>query len=222
MILAVSPSAMNPHNFSIYACGVCGFLMVAGSIWLLRTGVITLSAAAKDGTMSVEIADKVKISTTYPALGLFFIGLLFIGLGVWSSRGDVVMPLNRPLAIVGKIHGVDDADANLVTVTVQPDQWESAVSVGASSNGRLEKFLPDIKQLTLVITANGYKPQPYTTRLNVDDAVQEPQRRLLNVPDEVRFTTFDSGPITVAAPPVPGHIEPTPAGANLQPLRQKP
>lgn len=208
---------MNPHNFSIYACGICGVLMVVGSIWLLKTGVITLSAAAKDGILSMEIADKVKVSTTYPALGLFLIGLFFIGLGVWFSKGDVVMPLNRPLAIVGKIKGIEDS--SLVTVTVEPDQYKSAYSFGADTNGRLNKILPDIKQFTVRIAANGYKPQQYTATLNVDDAVEEPQRRRLDVPDDVKFTKISSGAITVAAPPVPGPIQPTPVGTNLEPFR---
>jgi hypothetical protein len=209
---------MDPHNFSIYACGVCGIVMVCGAIWLLKTGVIKLSAAVKGGGMTVELANKVKISTTYPALGLFFIGLLFIALGLWFSKGDIVLPPNRPLAIVGKIHGVDDK--SLVTVTVEPDQFGSAVSFEAGSSGQLDKILPDIKQFTLKIAANGYLPRPYyITRLNVDDAVEKPQRRQLNVPDDVKFTRDNSGPITVDAPPLPGATPPVPAGVKLAPFR---
>lgn len=192
--------------------------MVVGSIWLLKTGVIKLSAAVKGGGMTVELANKVKISTTYPALGLFFIGLLFAALGVWFSKNDVITVVpSKPLAIVGKVHGVDDK--SLVTVTVEPDQFGSAVSFEAGSSGQLDKILPDIKQFTLKIAANGYQPQPYRTTLNIDDAVEKPQRRQLNVPDDVKFTRDNSGPITVDAPPLPGATPPVPAGVKLAPFR---
>jgi hypothetical protein len=208
---------MNPHNFSIYACGICGLLMVAGCIWLLARGVITLTAATKDGTISVEIANKVKISSTVPAVALFILGLCFIVAALYFSQADAIKPLsNRPLAIVGSISGVEDA--NLVTVTIQPDQYGSSVSFGTSSDGRVDKLLPDIKQLTLTIAANGYTPQPYKTTLNVDDAIEEPQRRLLNLPTAVRFTKITAGPVTVSSPPLPGHIDPTPPGTKLEPL----
>lgn len=206
---------MNAHNFSVIACGACGVLMVVGAIWLLKTGAITLSAAAKEGTLSMEIANKVKVSTTYPALGLFIIGLSFAALSLWFSQGDVAAPW-KPLAVVGKVHGVDDA--NLVTVTVQPEAYR-AFNFEASSSGELDKILPDVKQLLVTITANGYEPQRYTKTLNVDDAVEEPQRRRLSVPDEVKFTKVKSGATTVAAPPVAGHIDPTPAGTKLEPFR---
>jgi len=192
--------------------------MVVGSIWLLRTGAITLSAAAKDGTLSVAIADKVKISTTYPALGLFIIGLLFTALGVWFSMGDIVLPANRPLAIVGKIEGVEDV--SLVTATVEPDAYRSAFNFQPDSDGRLNSILPEIKQFTLTVGVNGYKPQKYTKTLYVADAVEEPQRRRLNVSGDVKFTKIDSGPITVASPPVPGATPPVPAGVKLEPLHQ--
>lgn len=192
--------------------------MVAGSIWLLGTGVITLSAAAKDGTLSVEIADKVKISTTYPALGLFIIGLLFTALGVWFSQGDVVPVVSwKPLAITGKVHGVDDS--KLVTVSVQPDAYRG-FSFEPNSDGGVDKNLPDVNQFNVEIAANGYK-QHYQKTLNIDNAVEEPKRRRLEIPDEVNFTKNDSGPITVAKPPIPSdHIEAIPAG--LEPLRAAP
>jgi hypothetical protein len=209
---------MNPHNFSIYTCGICGLLMVAGCIWLLARGVITLTTAAKDGTISVEIADKVKISSTVPAIALFILGLCFIVAALYFSQADAIKPSSsRPLALVGKISGVDNA--SLVTVTIQPDQYGSAVSFGTSSDGQVNKLLPDIKQLTLTIAANGYAPQPYKTTLNIDDAVDEPQCRLLNLPRDVKFTKITDAAVTVNSPPMPGHIDPTPPGTKLEPLR---
>jgi hypothetical protein len=116
--------------------------MVCGAIWLLKTGVIKLSAAVKGGGLTVELANKVKISTTYPALGLFVIGLLFIALGLWFSQG---LP---PLNIVGKINGVDDP-SSVVTVSVQ-----LADSFTPDSDGRLDKILSiDTQRLKVVINA---------------------------------------------------------------------
>ena len=173
--------------------------MVCGAIWLLKTGVIKLSAAVKGGGLTVELANKVKISTTYPALALFVIGLFFVALGVWFSK----TPL--PLNIVGVIQGVDDPSA-LVTVNVQ-----YADSFTPDSDGRLDKKLQvDIQRLKVVINAAGYKPQPFVTTLRVEDAKQQ----RLTLPDAVRFTKTDT------TKPEPGTIDKVPDGVKLEPLHQ--
>ena len=188
---------MDPHNFSIYACGVCGLLMVAGSIWLLKSGVIKLNAAAKRGNLSVELWKKIKINTTYPALGLFIIGLLFIALGLWSSKTP------PPLNIVGKIQ-IDDP--SLVTVSVQ-----FADSFTLDSDGKLDKILPlDVQRLKVIVNAAGYKPSPFMTTLRVEDA----KRQRLTMADELKFVKTDT------TKPAPGKIDPGLDNVKLEPLHQ--
>jgi len=196
---------MDPHNFSIYACGACGIVMVCGAIWLLKTGVIKLSAAVKGGSLTVELADKVRISTTYPALGPFVIGLAFVALAIWASRTP------PPLNLVGKIW-IDKPSQ--VTVSVQ-----YADTFTPDSDGQVDKQLRvDNQRFTVVVNAAGYEPQTVVKTLKIEDARQQ----RLALPDDLKFSKANSGPITVAAPPVPGHIEPVPAGVNLEPVQKQP
>ena len=188
---------MNPHEVPIYAAAVCAILIVAGSIWLLKTGVIKLTEAAKDGELSVEIADKIKLKTTYPALGLFVIGLLFIGLTFWFTRTP------PPLNLVGKIN-IDDP--SLVTVSVQ-----FADAFAPDSNGQLDRILPlDIRRLKVVVNAAGYTPQPWIGTLKIEDAKQQ----RLSFAEEVRFTKAN------VPRPAPGPVLAIPENVKLEPLHQ--
>lgn len=192
---------MDPHNFSIYAGAACGILMVAGSIWLLKLGVIQLNTAAKEGTLDVNILDKIKVSTTYPALGLFIIGLAFVGMSIWFSKPIAGIPLN----IVGKI---DIDDPSLVTVSVEPDI--SAV-FKPDSDGRLDKFVRlDVHRLNVVINAAGYKPQPFTTTLKMEDA----KEHRLAFEKDVKFEKLN------VPTPSAGKVDPVPENIKLEPLHQ--
>jgi len=190
---------MTPFDFSIYACGICGIVMVCGSIWLLKTGVIKLSeAAGGTGGLSVEVADKIKISTTYPALGLFLIGLSFIVMAIWFSR----KPL--PLNIVGQVQ-IDDPTK--VTVSVTPDSFYSPHG-NPDSSGKFEVPTPvDLEQLVVVINAAGYDPATRTATLRVEDA----KKHTLAYPDGLKFTK------TTTASPEPGQIDRFPDGVNIPP-----
>ena len=70
----------------------------------------------------------------------------------------------------------------------------------------------------MVVNAAGYEPQTVVKTLKIEDARQQ----RLALPDDLKFSKANSGPITVAAPPVPGHIEPVPAGVNLEPVQKQP
>jgi len=176
-------------------------MMVAGSIWLLKTGVIKLSEAAKGGDLTVTVADKIKVSTTYPALALFIIGLLFLGTAMWFSKPIAGLPLN----IVGTI---DIDDPSLVTVSVEPDI--SAVSK-PDSYGRLDKFVRlDVHRLNVIINAAGYKPQPFTTTLKMEDA----KGHRLAFDKTVKFEKLN------VPKPAAGNVEPVPENVRLEPLHQ--
>lgn len=192
---------MDPHRFTIYSCAVCGILMVVGSIWLLKSGVIRLTEAAKGGNLSVSVANKVKISTTYPALGLFIIGLAFIAMALWFSMPKPGIPLN----IVGKI---DIDEPSLVTVNVEPD---ISATFKPDSYGRLDHVLRlDVRRLNVVINAAGYKPQPFTTTLKMEDA----QGQKLAFDQVVKFEKL-SVPV-----PSPGKVDPLPENVKLEPLHK--
>jgi hypothetical protein len=213
---------MNPHAFAIDGCVACGILMVLGSFYLLQTGRITLSAAAKENALDVELIKRIRISTTYPALGLFVIGWGFAALGVYFSQADIVSPKpDLPLAVVGDIKGV--ADPSLATVTVVPDEFGWNHSIGVNSDGHYEKLLPTVKQYRIEVSANGYRPRPWSDILNLDDAVARSTRRELSPKKDITLMKVDPAatptpaPTPVSAtPPPPGTIVPAP---SLAPFR---
>ena len=55
---------------------ICGILMVLGGIILLYKGAISLNVASEEGAFTVEFKNELRITTQYPALGIFVIGLL--------------------------------------------------------------------------------------------------------------------------------------------------
>ena len=69
---------MSTFDIVIILGGICGLCMVIGGLILLYKGAITLSQATPEEALSVEYKNMLKISTHYPALALFIIGLFFI------------------------------------------------------------------------------------------------------------------------------------------------
>jgi hypothetical protein len=197
--LPIVIATMNDHSVVIYACAACGVLMVTGSIWLLKTGVIRLTEAARDGNLTVSIADKVKISTTYPALGLFIIGLAFVGMALSFSKPDPAIPVN----IVGKID-IDNPAA--VTVKIEPDL---STTFQPDSYGRLDKeMLIKVSRFNVVINAAGYRQSPFTTTLRMEDA----KGYKLALDQVIRFER------EAAPTPAPGNVLAVPNSQTLEPL----
>jgi hypothetical protein len=83
----------------------------------LAKGAIKLSEAGKtEGGLSVELFNKIKLNTGYPALAFFIIGLFFIALAIWFSKpADVVS-----LSIDGKLN-IEGGRSDDLTVKVVPN-----------------------------------------------------------------------------------------------------
>src|SRR4029450_7143240 len=96
---------MNLNTFDIInLCGaVCGVIMVCGGILLLWVGAIKLSETADKGNFAVEIRKDIKITTSYPALGIFAIGLLFIGVAAYMAKPEK----DVHLSILGQLDVAD-------------------------------------------------------------------------------------------------------------------
>ena len=74
----------------IVLAGVCGLLMVVGGLGLFYKGAITLQVASQNQAVKIEFFKQFKLTTQYPALAFFVIGLAFTGLSVgdltWSTQ----------------------------------------------------------------------------------------------------------------------------------------
>jgi hypothetical protein len=89
--------------------GICALLMVAGALYLLYKGTITLSEKTAEEAVRVEFKKLINITTRYPALGLFVIGWAFLGLVLYLSRTNSQPPLEIQAKLVS-----DDAQSATV------------------------------------------------------------------------------------------------------------
>ncbi len=135
---------MSTYDLSIMGGTLCGLIMVVGGIFLLSKGAIKLEAAAKDPALTVELFEKqFKLTTQVPALGLFVIGLLFIGLSIYVARGNEAAPIR----LVGKTGVVDQP----IFVQVRSEWLVPAVL------GQVDHVLrPQLDILWITIKAPGY------------------------------------------------------------------
>ena len=186
----------DPFDLINLAGAICGIIMVCGGIMLLRVGAIKLSEAAKEGSFSVQIRKDIKITTSYPALGIFVIGLLFIVLSAYMAKPDKELPLS----ILGQL---DVTDPGGVTIQVEPDQL--AVNSALDATGKFDKTLhPYIRRVKVTIVASGYDPEKKELLLNVEKG------KLVKIPDGLIFTK-------VKANPGAGEIKAVAAGDKLPP-----
>lgn len=141
---------MPTHEIILLISAACGFVIVIGSLVLLFKGAITLHSASESGTLSVEIVDKVKISTSYPALGLFVIGLAFIAVSFLFSEPVTTYRFDGALTA-----NVEEGEPrfNNVVVSLSGGPW----SLRPTTEGRInEDVTPTLSNLRLEVIAPGF------------------------------------------------------------------
>jgi F0F1-type ATP synthase membrane subunit c/vacuolar-type H+-ATPase subunit K len=137
---------MTPLTASILGGIACGIAMVVGGIFLLYKGAIELESASKDPALTVDLFKKqFSLSTRVPALGLFVIGLLFVGASMW-----VAMKTDVPrIPVVGEFIDMDEP----INVTVHKE-W----SVASSQREVNDVLRPSFDVLWVKMVAPGYDP----------------------------------------------------------------
>jgi hypothetical protein len=195
---------MTPVDIIVYVSGLCALIMVAGAIWLLGTGVIKLSEAAKDG-VTVEVAHQLRISSRNPAIALFVIGLCFVALAAYyASKPRAAVPLY----IVGKLK-IDDAKS--VSMTIVPDNVVALLH--PDGDGTIDqKFDVDFHTVKVEINAAGYVPASFPLTLRLDSA----KSGTITLPDNLVFTkdTSQVAPSTGTIAPLPAGVDAPLAGTN--------
>jgi hypothetical protein len=190
----------SPFDFTVYLSALCGLIMVTGAIWLLRTGVVKLSEAGRHPNgLSVEVANKIKLSSGYPAVGLFIIGFVFIGYAMYMSKP---LPTALPISIEGQLN-IDSTDT--VTMTIEPDNV--IASIHPDSNGHLDqKFDVEFHRVKVRINAAGYNPQSKYFTLDLDHA----SNGKIELPPDLDFKKVDD-----KGKPAAGSIAAIPASINV-------
>jgi hypothetical protein len=140
---------MDTFDVVVMIGGACGLLMVVGGMILLYKGAITLNQASPEAAVALEFKKTLKITTHYPALGLFIIGLAFIVTSVWYSKPEVYS-----VKLVGQVLDLDPEDVPALKVYGGP--WERRLRF---TDGTIKEIInPNLEVMTVEILAPGYDP----------------------------------------------------------------
>ena len=200
---------MNPFNIAIYVSLFLAIAVIVGGIWLLAKGIIKLSEAGRSGEgLSVELFNKIKVNTGYPALGFFVLGIVLIVLSIVFSKPSGLVPVN----VVGKLEV--RGDPSDVTLTVEPDP-DNVLTTKPDFNGTVNKTLwarPEVARLRVVINASGYQPELTHWTCPIDP---KNRQSALPSPSDLRFTKAPS-----PTPQPSEKIIPLPANVNPPPVQE--
>jgi len=146
---------MSPEQVAISVAALCGLVMVVGGIVLLYRGTITLDKADQGQAVTLEFKKLIRVQTSYPALGLFVIGLAFVIVSIHYAGGV-------PVRIGGRIIASTLADMNQVTIAVAAGPWP----VRAGTDGQIDEVVyPNLQRLHVDVVMPGHTPRPWIARL---------------------------------------------------------
>lgn len=188
---------MTPFDVIVIMGGFCGICMVIGGMLLLYKGIITLSQTSKDAAVTVEFKEMVKITTHYPALGLFVIGWVFIITSFIYAKPPTV----KPLAIKGRVIADDPTSVSFRV-------YSGSGYLKPLSGGEInDTLVPQLNTLIIEITAPGYNPPTITRAIDGNDLKKG--EALLGeitfhnkVADKPAVVQSNIKPVTEALPPL--------------------
>lgn len=188
---------MDTFDLLLMAGSLCGIIMVLGGILLLYKGAISLNNVSGEEAFTVEFKKELRISTQYPALGIFIIGLSFVAFSVWMGKPEM-----RKLTV--KARAIDVSEP--MNITLKANSWKSSLQ---HTGDVLETFYPDVDTIQIVVSAPGYEPHIKTVQIS---SLQMGTADLGNIRlDQKVFRTEITG----------GTIERLPDGANVPPITGK-
>jgi hypothetical protein len=168
---------MTTYELILIIGAVCSVIIVLGSMVLLYKGIITLKEKG-EGAVSVEYKNIIKFTSTYPALGLFVIGLIFFATTVFLGRPTEV----KPIYVEGVVK-VEDPQSVTIKMYFQPSMFIP----GSDGNIKGELY-PLQKIISAEAVAPGY------SKPNV--------KKDLDVSQKIVLGTFEFGDLIVTKPEV--------------------
>jgi hypothetical protein len=202
---------MSVFDVVIVTAALCGLIMVAGGILLLYKGAITLTQTSDSEAVSLEFRRMLKITTHYPALGLFVIGLSFTVAGLCFSRPPAV----HPFQLRGRVTG---ADPTVATLRISVGDFPVEMRPYSDGSVSREIYPPKMDKFVVEVIAPGRPPQWIPKKVDPEEmktrtatfpdiALDEPQvRKPSGDPStvhELRPASLDGQPPaeTVTSPP---------------------
>lgn len=125
-------------------------IMVLGGIILLYKGAISLKERSENEAVSLEFRNMFKMTTHYPALGLFVIGLAFVVVALYAGSRDATFPMT--------IHGevVGDCPSDLSILVTPHQNW---MEFANPKDGKFStEMQPFVTPLRIMFSANQRDP----------------------------------------------------------------
>ncbi|MDJ0612554.1 MAG: hypothetical protein QNJ29_02690 [Rhizobiaceae bacterium] len=176
-------------SYLLLSGAFCGIMMVLGGILLLYKGAITLGGATADA-LTVEFKKELRITTQYPALGIFIIGLMFVVISAFLGRPSET----QPFTIKANTIGVNEP----VSVRLLAGGWNKNLQ---HTGQILETHHPYVDTLQIVVSAPGYRPLTRTIQLS---RLENGTADLGDITLE-QSIAFENLSPTIA--PVPAHVQ---------------
>jgi hypothetical protein len=117
---------METSDVLVLMTATSGLILIVGGLLLLLRGAISLTREPNtEGGGGAGLGFQlqgIKLTTDYPAIGIFAIGLLFFGLGVWSEAQQT-----DSITITGRLENISPREADvyaavpLIPVMSKPD-----------------------------------------------------------------------------------------------------
>ena len=145
---------MDTFKIILLISALCGMFMVLGGIVLLYRGALSLANVADQSALTVEFKKELRISTQYPALAFFLIGLLFMALSLWVGRSEP-----HKIVIRGQTTNVDEP----IKVTIHARSWNSGLEHQKNFSETIDATVDTIE---VEISAPGYKNTLRTLELD--------------------------------------------------------
>ena len=159
---------MAPQDFASYASSTCAILMVLGSMGLLFKGIVTLKNADPKSALSIELKKQVRLTSHYPALGLFLIGWVFLLVPMlWTTSEDSAKGLPEIL-VEGSVIILPPHDIDKVVVRILGGPWE----VNPDTDGSFsQQIYPSLRRLRLEISAPGRQTVIKTVHVSTEGVI---------------------------------------------------
>lgn len=130
---------MQTSDIVIMIVGACAVVMLLGGFVLLYKGTITLKDSNPEEAIKVEFKHLINVTTRYPALGLFVIGLAFGCVAIYAALRD---PYHE-FRISGRVKADDPTNARVVisfpVYTISPED-KSGTFHGVVPASRLDNI----------------------------------------------------------------------------------
>jgi hypothetical protein len=181
---------MTTYEIAASAGSLCGLLMVLGGMILLYTGAISLNKTSKEEAATLEFKKLFRLTTHYPALGLFVIGLAFIVTSIAVAR-----PPDTRLTITGSLTGAPIEDPQSLRVSM-----ESSLRPLVDTNSGSLMIAGDPNAAWQVIVAYpGYQIVEKTVMVNGKKTVQIGEIRLVKVAEKPPVNPSNIAPLPPAS-----------------------